>query len=432
MKSWLYRHRRFLLASATFWLLVLLLLGLYVFIVRAGMEKRVMEGLAAPSVTVGLVANLRETDCKIRILFTILTMAYVLFTFLYSFRRLAWKIRYALLLFLFCYLAFESLVSPRLKKTFGLDTFYAVRNPDHRPVARNNLKAKEGRSWRSTGWNKDAIRCEWESTEFSKEGLNIIFLGDSFTFGYGLYPDQVFPKKVERMLSERFPDRDVRVANFGWGSSSPILSLRRLKDMGSKYKPDFVALCLDMTDFYDDIKWLNQLERRGVYWFYDKIPFTLKTLKVFVPPLFVALFRWSNSNMPNSYYFISEQPLEQSRPFLEPMVDHIAEIDRCAQELGARFILFVLPRSYQYSDRESPKSWEKDSYTPLGPYALEPFRFFDELKGKVDYPVYSLLKDFQETDVFPTCFEHDPHWNDAGATVAAKAITRFMVEEINR
>ena len=68
----------------------------------------------------------------------------------------------------------------------------------------------------------------------------------------------------------------------------------------------------------------------------------------------------------------------------------------------------------------------------LGPHCLEPFRFFEELAPKLPYPVHSLLRTFQETDVFPTCFDHDPHWNAEGARVAGEAMAEILRAEIDR
>jgi len=65
------------------------------------------------------------------------------------------------------------------------------------------------------------------------------------------------------------------------------------------------------------------------------------------------------------------------------------------QTLEAKFILLLFPRGYQYSEKESPNNWEKSEYQILGPYAHEPFKYFEEIKQNVDYPIHSLLSDFQ-------------------------------------
>jgi hypothetical protein len=94
-------------------------------------------------------------------------------------------------------------------------------------------------------------------------------------------------------------------------------------------------------------------------------------------------------------------------------------------------MLVVLPRSFQYSDREAPKDWNRNQYQILGPHALEPFRFFEELQTEVPFSVHSLLPAFQNTDVFPTCFEADSHWNDSGTTVAAEAIADALIPRLH-
>jgi hypothetical protein len=92
--------------------------------------------------------------------------------------------------------------------------------------------------------------------------------------------------------------------------------------------------------------------------------------------------------------------------------------------------LIVLPRSYQYSSRECPNNWEGKEYTVNGPCCLEPFRYFDEIRNSLDFPVYSLLEDFEKNKDFPTCFNSDPHWNENGHSVAANAIARIIRHEI--
>ena len=44
------------------------------------------------------------------------------------------------------------------------------------------------------------------------------------------------------------------------------------------------------------------------------------------------------------------------------------------------------------------------------------------------HPVGSLLPAFQQTDVFPTAFKADPHWNTDGVGVAVEAILAFLEE----
>jgi hypothetical protein len=72
----------------------------------------------------------------------------------------------------------------------------------------------------SRGINRDGIRSDREAAEFAEASHNIIFLGDSYTFGVFVKAEQAFPSRVERQLAEQWPSTEVRVANFGWSSSS--------------------------------------------------------------------------------------------------------------------------------------------------------------------------------------------------------------------
>jgi lysophospholipase L1-like esterase len=123
---------------------------------------------------------------------------------------------------------------------------------------------------------------------------------------------------------------------------------------------------------------------------------------------------------------MSELPLDETRPYARHLARNLASIARHARDLGAEPVAFVLPRHYQYDAREAPSNWEKDRYDLLGPYSLEPFRFFEELAPEVDYPIHPLLAAFLENDAFPTCFDDDPHWNETGTSVAARAIAERL------
>jgi lysophospholipase L1-like esterase len=316
------------------------------------------------------------------------------------------------------YVAVERWVAPHLQGTIErLREFYFVRNVDHR-MRPNDPDVPT---------NEDGIRSSRPASAFAAPGRNVVILGDSFLYGYKLAFEQSVPLLVERQLQEQFPGTPVRVANFAWTSSSPLLAYRLLRDIGAKYRPELVVQCIDMTDFHDDLKYAALLARDGIYRYYDRFPLALTALKTISPGAFRRLVSWSLSGaVPPQVFFASRAPLEETRPKLSALVENLRRIDGWAREHGARFAVVVVPRNYQYSKRESPRSWERNAYEPLGPYALEPFRFFSELDGKLGFPVYSLLPAFQRTQVFPTCFVDDPHWNEDGARVAAEALAPLV------
>ncbi len=315
--------------------------------------------------------------------------------------------------------AVEAFLAPLLVRPLDLQRFYTVLDVDHRlPRGDPSLPT-----------NADGIRSRRESGAYPAGDFNILFLGDSFTYGISGC-DDAFPARAEGILRHQFPAARVNVANFGWVSSSPLLSLRLLREIGGKYHPRLVVLCFDMTDFFDDIHYRNMLERRGIYWYFDKVPVALRFVSHMDPRGYRGWEQRTNGVDPPRRYFMSDAPLERTRGFCGDTRRNLHAIDSCAKALGAGFMVVVLPRSYQYSARESPENWEKDQYTVLGSYSLEPFRYFDELRREVGYPVHSLLGDFQRTTVFPTCFTDDPHWNPAGNWIAARAIARLVAPEI--
>jgi len=276
--------------------------------------------------------------------------------------------------------------------------------------------------------NADGIRCQFDSGEFTAASFNVLALGDSFTFGTGVQDHEAGPQQLEQRVRGRADLAPVRVVNMGWVSSSPLLSLRLLRDLGDRYHPDLVVLGLDMTDFGDDLKYERLLHRRGIYHLVGVAPVTFWGVRqvLTLPPLRGLHLRVYG--FPAERFFVTNQSLERSRALMEATLGNLDGIHAWSRdELGADFVLVVMPRCYQYSDRESPASWERGAYEPLGPHVLEPFRFFEEVAPALPYPVLSALPAFQQTDVFPTCLDDDPHWTVAGHGVAAGAVLEGLV-----
>jgi lysophospholipase L1-like esterase len=328
--------------------------------------------------------------------------------------------RWVLPALLVWWLGVETCAAPFLLRTFRLQHYGMIRDVDHRPTQVG------------PGMNSEGIRGAPESDEFREEDINLIFLGDSFTYGFKVQANQAFPAIVERQLRIQLGDDDLRVVNFGWTSSSPLLSYRRLVDIGDKYRPDVVVLNLDMTDFHDDIRWANMLERRGLYELYYRMPITIRMADALAPDVFKRVLFATVGNPPIQRYFITELPLEETRAWFDPLICNVEAIHRWCEERDVSFVLVILPRYYQYDEREAPNSWERDLYTVMGPYALEPFRFFEEYASGVDYPIVPLLEAFAGKEAFPTCFEDDPHWNPQGHQVAAAAIVRALLPVVRR
>ena len=318
---------------------------------------------------------------------------------------------------------FEFAGSRIMRASFGR-TFYV--DADHRLLP----NAEQG-------INSDGIRCPVEADDFDESTFNVIFLGDSFTFGFRCErPADAFPHQLEDIVRQRRATDDFRVINFGWPSSSPGPSYRLLRDVGHKYKPDLVILCLDMTDFHDDLRSAADLPA------YEESPTMYLLVRAGLARAAFELrrnFRFNRSwrghrtggrPLPLNRMFVTDQSLGSSLEDMRETERNIGLIaDHCRTRLGARFMLVLLPRNYQYSDRESPDSQYRVLYSAGGPYLREPFRWLEAYKSRVAFPCHSLLPAFESCGVFPTCFRDDPHWNRDGHTVAAEAIYGILLRD---
>jgi len=312
-----------------------------------------------------------------------------------------------LLLFLGLWWVFET----RAEKTVLSGQCRVLRDPDHRLPASNPM----------LGTNSDSLRCALEAEDIPREAHVVLFLGDSFVYGVQLKAEQTLPRQFQQRVSARYPGKQIFVINAGWESSSPLLGLRLLREIGKKYDPDLVLYGFDMTDFRDDLMYRNLLEPRGVYQAVQSAPATLWLANRFCRSFFGAGIYRMIFRLPPERFFCVRHPLEESLQDMIPTWESLLAMDSfCRINLHADFRLLIFPRGFQYSRFESPDNWEAAEYTPLGQYALEPFRFFREMEAQSSIKIHSLLPAFRQTTVYPTCFQGDPHWTPAGAGVAAR------------
>lgn len=91
-------------------------------------------------------------------------------------RALRVRLRLALPILALVWLAIERWGTPRIALGLRMRTWLVLQDPDHRPASTNVAQ----------GWNEDSIRCLRQPDEFRDEDVNVVFLGDSFTFGFRL------------------------------------------------------------------------------------------------------------------------------------------------------------------------------------------------------------------------------------------------------
>ena len=84
--------------------------------------------------------------------------------------------------------------------------------------------------------------------------VRIMAIGDSFTYGLGVYNGEAYPWQLERILNERAHAERFDVVNAGVGGSGPYQQLRFFLEMVDKVQPDLVIQqLLPSNDIADDL-----------------------------------------------------------------------------------------------------------------------------------------------------------------------------------
>ncbi len=80
----------------------------------------------------------------------------------------------------------------------------------------------------------------------------ILFLGDSFTSGYGVDDGQEFPDLIRQTLARDFPESAPSVVNAGSGNTGNGYWLRFLRNEAERFAPRIVVLGFCINDFDDN------------------------------------------------------------------------------------------------------------------------------------------------------------------------------------
>ena len=81
----------------------------------------------------------------------------------------------------------------------------------------------------------------------------ILFIGDSFTMGYGVNDDEEFPSLVRKALKDRTPSI-APVINVGMGDNGNGRWIKFLRSEGKTYNPSLIILQIHANDFQDNIR----------------------------------------------------------------------------------------------------------------------------------------------------------------------------------
>jgi lysophospholipase L1-like esterase len=82
----------------------------------------------------------------------------------------------------------------------------------------------------------------------SDSGLRVLCIGDSITFGYGVGDDVPFPRQLEHLSQQAWPERDVEVINAGVQRYFTYQEIDFLRGRGLELRPDIVVLVVYSND----------------------------------------------------------------------------------------------------------------------------------------------------------------------------------------
>ena len=286
--------------------------------------------------------------------------------------------------------------------------------------------------------NEDGLLTPYSRESFRRSTHRIITVGDSSTFGFLVSRQEALPARLEDSLRSGPARLDVAVLNAGVSDYSPFLEKLQFDRVLKHYDPTLVMLFLDADDIAEDHEYLSKSEQDGatthfppqVRWsprYYGAVlqllreplayPLTKIKSLLGVAEATVAKYPFQvriGGEIERSRFFIYKHPLSLTAPYFESTLSNISSIAASVRSAGAEFILVVLPRFHHWNPAECPDNWELESYSLSEPYQYEYFRFFEERRDRVDFPILNLLPSFQETDRFPLVFPFDRHLNPEG------------------
>ena len=313
--------------------------------------------------------------------------------------------------------------------------------------------------------NEDGLRTKYSRSDFLQHKNRIAVMGDSYVFGLGVPQDQIVTEQLEEILRERTGE-DVAVLNAAFISYSPFVQNILYREIVRHYQPQTVLLVLDINDIGDDIRYEADARVSDD----GKVSFPGRS---YHPPRFhsalwnlldaprqefaeeVALAPWKilarllgvagvverpeedyyqlnltiGETQETNRFFILRHSLDQTQPYFDAT---LANIQRLADQVHAdeaRFLLAPAPRYFHWSEEECPNNWEAFRYKNDEPFRYEFFRYFDERRDELDFPVLDMLSKYRDTEEFPLVFASDAHWNAKGHEFAARALADLIHEE---
>lgn len=302
--------------------------------------------------------------------------------------------------------------------------------------------------------NSLGLRNPEIKTPKPKDTVRILFVGDSYTAGWGVEENEAFPRVAQTVLSQKFPQKKIEVINAGLPAAGPNYFYLFMKNEGVKLNPDIVVVGFWMVKHIPDnayytewravdndglpTKVINKTEMRDFTG--NKIPIDVP-FKLTVPFLkyshvFAAvadrLFPYDDKysqgiliSARGCLYKDECHDLDDAKAKTKKLFWGIKKI---TDGIGAKLLVAFIPAEFQL-DRQARIKY--GIAVPLLPsdkeYPYQEFGGFFAENGIDSLDMRTAFRDAKKTEG-QFYFKTDNHWNAEGHRVAAEAVSDKLSE----
>ena len=278
----------------------------------------------------------------------------------------------------------------------------------------------------------------------------IIFLGDSYVFGFGVELNETFHQIIKRKLSEK--NKSYEIINAGYkGNFAEDTEYLYLKKEGIKLNPDVVLLAITLSNDFDDIN-TNKLYYNSsdnlykaeslVHYidnqsrlrfkqsqesqnFIKRALYKINLVLSYKSHLYILLKDTFRNILYTFYYgkyqnVYSNNYTEEINSSFAKVMNYTIKINELAKKNKAILVLILIPDKravYEYKIKDTNSdilNWTKPS---------EEIKRIAEKNNITVIDVLPDLKDYVNThNQEMIYFKVDPHWNSKGHKIAAEAI----------
>jgi hypothetical protein len=310
--------------------------------------------------------------------------------------------------------------------------------------------------------NSRGLRTHEYSDERT-DGLRVVALGDSFTWGEVPFAD-TWPVRLQSELRKTMNRQDVEVISLALPGIGPKFYLRMWELEGRKLRPDLVVLGLfvgnDLTDHSklrpktSEHGWLveHSLAVRAVRNLVrvtrsgagtdggesgkQDVPLASAGRVGYELPGYAASFDPMQEVFKETEFMRIEWErmaicLESNRPLVWELLRNVGtllkELDRSVKDSGAELVVFLIPDEFQVDDELSTRLLHANETDPIEYIRNMPQKILMKYLGENGIHHIDGLPEFRSRSAAEKLYRpRNTHWNAAGNQLAAEMIVDYL------